>query len=160
MFSSSSGCRVEAVSPVEEQAREIARSDGRAQANELDRTGAHKELTGAKSGLEKLPTRDEPGRDWQIPLVSGFLIRVMQKKRSAFRRSASELRKQYYSTTTKSGSPAQITRCVYVKPSTSTATQQPSRNTKYEFPINRKWFAPYRWTKNSFGCRPRLNTSL
>ena len=38
--------------------------------------------------------------------------------------------------------------------------QQPSRKMKYEFPINRKWFAPYRWTKNSFGCRPRLNTSL
>ena len=84
MFSSSSGCRVEAFSPVEEQAREIARSDGRAQANELDRTGAHKELTGAKSGLEKLPTRDEPGRDWQIPLVSGFLIRVMQKSAPHF----------------------------------------------------------------------------
>jgi len=43
-----------------------------------------------------------------------------------------------YSTTIKSGSPAQITRSVYTKPSTSTATQQPSRNTKYVFPINRK----------------------
>ena len=56
---------------IEERAREIAPSDGRTQPNELDdRTGACEELTGAKSGSEKLPTRDEPGRDWQIPLVS------------------------------------------------------------------------------------------
>src|SRR5216117_970104 len=33
-------------------------------------------------------------------------------------------------------------------------------NTYFVLPIRRKWLAPYRWTKNSFGCRPRLNTSL
>ena len=55
---------------IEERAREIARSDGRAQPNDLDRTRAREELTGATSDSEKLPTREEPGRDWQMPLVS------------------------------------------------------------------------------------------
>lgn len=55
---------------VEERAREIARSDGRAQPNELDRTRAREELTGARSGSEKSPTREEPGREWGMPLVS------------------------------------------------------------------------------------------
>lgn len=61
-----------AVTPlmIEERAREIACSDGRAQPNDLDRTNARHELTGAASGSEKSPTRQEPGRDWQIPLVS------------------------------------------------------------------------------------------
>ena len=54
---------------IEERAREIARSDGRAQPNDLDRTSAREELTGTP-GLEKSPTREEPGRDWQMPLVS------------------------------------------------------------------------------------------
>ena len=55
---------------IEERAREIARSDGRAQPNDLDRTRAREELTGTTSASEKLPTREEPGRDWQMPLVS------------------------------------------------------------------------------------------
>ena len=61
-----------AVTPlmIEERAREIACSDGRAEPNELDRSNAREELTGASSGSEKNPTREEPGRDWQMPLVS------------------------------------------------------------------------------------------
>ena len=55
---------------IEERARELARSDGRAQPNELDRTRAREELTGVTSGSEKPPTREEPGRDWAMPLVS------------------------------------------------------------------------------------------
>lgn len=55
---------------IDKRAREIARSDGRAQPNDLDRTRAREELTGATSSSEKLPTREEPGRDWQMPLVS------------------------------------------------------------------------------------------
>ena len=55
---------------VEERAREIARSDGRSQPNDLDRTRAREEMTGRISDSEKLPTREEPGRDWQMPLVS------------------------------------------------------------------------------------------
>jgi len=55
---------------VEERAREIARSDGREEPNDLDRTRAREELTGDTSGSEKLPTREEPGRDWEMPLVS------------------------------------------------------------------------------------------
>ena len=50
---------------VEERAREIARSDGREEPNDLDRTRAREELTGDTSGSEKLPTREEPGRDWE-----------------------------------------------------------------------------------------------
>ena len=55
---------------IEERAREIARSDGRSQTNDLDRTSAREELTGPTSDSEKPPTREEPGRDWQMPLVS------------------------------------------------------------------------------------------
>ena len=55
---------------IEERAHEIARGDGRAQANDLDRTRAREELTGLTSGSDKPPTREEPGRDWQMPLVS------------------------------------------------------------------------------------------
>jgi hypothetical protein len=55
---------------VEERAREIARSDGRAQPNDLDRTRAREELTGATSGSEKPPTREDSGRDWEMLLVS------------------------------------------------------------------------------------------
>jgi hypothetical protein len=54
-------------------------------------------------------------------------------KKSAphFQRSAFVSRRRMrYSTTTKSGSPWQITRSVYTKPSTSTATQQLSTNAK------------------------------
>lgn len=53
---------------IEERAREIARGDGRAQPNDLDRTRAREELTGLTS--EKPPTKEEPGRDWAMPLVS------------------------------------------------------------------------------------------
>src|SRR5215471_14239920 len=55
---------------IEERAREIAHSDGRAQANDLDRTGAREQLIGPTSDSAKPPTREEPGRDWQMPLVS------------------------------------------------------------------------------------------
>lgn len=55
---------------IERRAREIARSDGRAQPNDLDRAGAREELTGVSSGSEKPPTHQEPGRDWGMPLVS------------------------------------------------------------------------------------------
>jgi hypothetical protein len=55
---------------IEERAHEIARSDGRSQPNDLDRNYAREQLTGATSDSEKLPTREEPGRDWQMPLVS------------------------------------------------------------------------------------------
>src|SRR5436305_4162782 len=55
---------------IEKRAREIARSDGRAKPNDLDRARAREELTGVTSGSEKPPTREEPGRDWGMPLVS------------------------------------------------------------------------------------------
>ena len=55
---------------IEERAREIARSDGRTQPNDLDRNSAREELTRATSTSERLPTKEEPGRDWQMPLVS------------------------------------------------------------------------------------------
>jgi len=55
---------------VEQRAREIAQSDGRAEVNDLDRIRAREDLTGPTSGSEKSPTREEPGRDWQMPLVS------------------------------------------------------------------------------------------
>ena len=55
---------------VEERAREIARSDSRGQPNDLDRTRAREELIGPTSASENPPTREEPGRDWEMPLVS------------------------------------------------------------------------------------------
>lgn len=55
---------------IEKRAREIARSDGRKLPNDLDRARAREDLTGATSGSEKSPTHQEPGRDWQMPLVS------------------------------------------------------------------------------------------
>ena len=55
---------------IEERAREIARGDGRAQSNDLDRARAREERTGATPDSEKPPTREEPGRDWGMPLVS------------------------------------------------------------------------------------------
>ena len=54
---------------IEERAGEIARSDGRAQPNDLDRTRAREELTGATRTSEKEPTQKQPGRDWGMPLV-------------------------------------------------------------------------------------------
>jgi hypothetical protein len=55
---------------IEERAREIARSDGRTEPNDLDRTRAREELIGATPTSEKPATRKEPGRDWEMPLVS------------------------------------------------------------------------------------------
>ena len=55
---------------IEERAHEIARTDGRNRPNDLDRSSAREELTGARSGSGQAPTRDEPGRDWEMPLVS------------------------------------------------------------------------------------------
>ena len=55
---------------IEERAREIACSDGRARPNDLDWTRAREELTGPTSDSQKRPTRAEPERDWQMPLVS------------------------------------------------------------------------------------------
>ncbi len=55
---------------IEERAQAIACSDGRAQPNDLDRTRARDELTGATSGSEEPSTREDPGRDWGMPLVS------------------------------------------------------------------------------------------
>ena len=55
---------------IEERALEIARGDGRTQPNNLDRTRAREELTGATSASEQPPTREEPGREWGMPLVS------------------------------------------------------------------------------------------
>jgi hypothetical protein len=55
---------------VEERAHEIARTDGRKRPNDLDRSSAREEMTGASSGSEKVPERENPGRDWEMPLVS------------------------------------------------------------------------------------------
>ena len=55
---------------IEERAQEIARTDGRNRPNDLDRSSAREELTGTGSGAEKVPMREEPGRDWEMPLVS------------------------------------------------------------------------------------------
>jgi hypothetical protein len=55
---------------IEERARKLARSDGRSQPNDLDRTRAREDLSGTISESEKLPAGEEPGRDWQMPLVS------------------------------------------------------------------------------------------
>jgi hypothetical protein len=55
---------------IERRAQEIARTDGRTQPNDLDWTRAREDLTGATSSSEKPPTQEEPGRDWQMPLVS------------------------------------------------------------------------------------------
>jgi hypothetical protein len=54
---------------IEERAHELALSDGRNRPNDLDRTRARSELTGTP-GSEQSPAREEPGRDWQMPLVS------------------------------------------------------------------------------------------
>jgi hypothetical protein len=54
---------------IEERACEIARTDGRAEPNDLDRSRAREDLTGATSSSEKPPTSEEP-RDWYTPRVS------------------------------------------------------------------------------------------
>ena len=48
---------------IDERAREIARADGRSQANDLDRTRAREDLIGSASGSEK-PLTEEPVDDW------------------------------------------------------------------------------------------------
>jgi hypothetical protein len=55
---------------IEERARELARSDGHAQPNDLDRNRAREDLTGKTSGSEKPSTIEEPGSDWYTPRVS------------------------------------------------------------------------------------------
>jgi hypothetical protein len=70
IVSGTEGMGTVAPTMIEERAREIACSDGRTQPNDLDRASAREELTGGASGSEKRPPRQEPGRDWQIPLVS------------------------------------------------------------------------------------------
>lgn len=50
---------------IEERAHEIAQGEGRAEANDLDRTRARADLTGSTS--EKPPTREEPAEDWYTP---------------------------------------------------------------------------------------------
>lgn len=51
---------------IDERAREIARGDGREQPNDLDRTRAREDLTGATAS-EQLSTMGEPDRDWYTP---------------------------------------------------------------------------------------------
>ena len=60
------------VSPqmIEERACDIARSDGRARPNDLDRERARAQMAGPTSESKKVPTKEEPGRDWGMPLVS------------------------------------------------------------------------------------------
>ena len=55
---------------IEERAREIAQTDGRAKANDLDRTRAREDLTGSISRSEQSSTVGEPDRDWYTPLGS------------------------------------------------------------------------------------------
>jgi hypothetical protein len=55
---------------IEERACELARGDSRVQPNDLDRTRTGEELIGTTSGSEKPPTKEEPGRNWGMPLVS------------------------------------------------------------------------------------------
>jgi hypothetical protein len=52
---------------VEKRAHEIARADGRAGANDLDRTRAREDLTGSTSGPEQSPTMGKPDPDWYTP---------------------------------------------------------------------------------------------
>lgn len=70
ILSGTSGIGAASPQMIEQRAREIARSDGRTQPNDLDRSNAREELTGASSASEKAPTREEPGRDWGMALVS------------------------------------------------------------------------------------------
>jgi general stress protein YciG len=49
---------------IEERAHEIAQGEGRAEANDLDRTRAREDLT---EGSEEAPTSEEPDRDWYTP---------------------------------------------------------------------------------------------
>jgi hypothetical protein len=51
---------------IEERAQEIARADGREEANDLDRTRAREDLTGSIAGSEPR-TVGEPTPDWYTP---------------------------------------------------------------------------------------------
>lgn len=51
---------------IEERAQEIARGDGREEANDLDRTRAREDLTGSISSSEPR-TVSEPAPDWYTP---------------------------------------------------------------------------------------------
>jgi len=55
---------------IEERASEIARAEGHAKANDLDRTRAREELSGATIDSEQSSTVGEPDRDWYTPLGS------------------------------------------------------------------------------------------
>ena len=55
---------------IDQRAGEIARSDGRAEANDLDRTRAREDLTGSPSRSELPSTVGEPDSDWYTPLGS------------------------------------------------------------------------------------------
>ena len=55
---------------IDQRASEIARSDGRAEANDLDRTRAREDLTGSTPRSEQPSTVGEPDSDWYTPLGS------------------------------------------------------------------------------------------
>jgi hypothetical protein len=63
---------LETVTPqtISERASEIARSEGRPEANDLDRTRAREELTGSTSNSEESRTVGETDSDWYTPLGS------------------------------------------------------------------------------------------
>ncbi|HEY7000224.1 MAG TPA: hypothetical protein VH330_00660 [Candidatus Udaeobacter sp.] len=52
---------------IEQRAHEIARADGREEANDLDRTQAREGLTGSTSSSEQKSTVSEPDPDWYTP---------------------------------------------------------------------------------------------
>jgi hypothetical protein len=62
---------------IEKRASEIARAEGRAEANDLDRTRAREELTGSTTSSEESRTVGEPDSDWYTPVGSS------REKRSA-----------------------------------------------------------------------------
>ena len=63
---------LETVTPqmIEQRASDIARSDGRAEASNLDRTRAREDWTGLISASEQSQTVGEPDPDWYTPLGS------------------------------------------------------------------------------------------
>jgi hypothetical protein len=52
---------------IEERAHEIAQGDGRAEANDPDRTRTNEDQTGPTSGPEEPSTVSEPDPDWYTP---------------------------------------------------------------------------------------------
>jgi hypothetical protein len=69
---------------IDERAQEIARSDGREEANDLDRTRARESLTGSIAGSEPR-TVGEPTPDWYTPRggSSGEKARTMRPEDEA-----------------------------------------------------------------------------